>query len=56
MAEQFEEIKSAFHDNCGECKLIDQKIAIIVEFKNEEDAKWFENNTVYPEGTRKNFP
>ncbi len=56
MTKQFEEIKSAFQDNCGECKLIDQKIAIIVEFKNEEDAKWFENNIVYPEGTMEKSP
>ncbi len=56
MTRQFEEIKNAFQDNCGECRLIDQKIAIIIEFKNEEDAEWFENNIVYPEGTMEKSP
>ena len=56
MTKQFEEIKSAFQDNCGECKLIDQKIAIIVEFKDEGDAEWFENNIVYPKGTMEKSP
>ena len=56
MTKQFEEIKSAFQDNCGECKLIDQKIAVIIEFKKEEDAEWFENNIVYPEGTMEKSP
>ncbi len=56
MTKQFEEIKNAFQDKCGECKLIDQKIAIIVEFKNEDDAEWFENNIVYPEGTMEKSP
>ena len=56
MTRQFEEIKNAFQDNCDECKLIDQKIAIIVEFKNEEDAEWFENNIVYPGGTMEKSP
>ena len=56
MTEQFEEIKNAFQGNCGECRLIDQKIAIIVEFKDKEDAEWFENNIVYPEGTMEKSP
>lgn len=56
MTEQFEEIKNAFQGNCGECRLIDQKIAVIVEFKDNEDAEWFENNIVYPEGTMEKSP
>jgi len=46
MTEQFEEIKNAFLDKCNECKLIDQKIAIIIEFKYKRDAEWFENEIV----------
>lgn len=56
MTEEFEEIKNAFQDNCNECRLIDQKIAIIIEFKNKEDAEWFEDNIVYPEGTMEKSP
>ena len=56
MTKQFEEIKNAFMDNCSECRLIDQKIAVIIEFKNEKDAEWFENNIVYPEGTMEKSP
>lgn len=56
MTKEFEEIKNAFQDNCGECRLIDQKIAIIIEFKDEEDAEWFENNIVYPGGTMEKSP
>ncbi len=56
MTEQFEEIKNAFQDNCNECRLIDQKIAIIIEFKDKEDAEWFENDIVYPEGTMEKSP
>ena len=56
MTEQFEEIKNAFLDKCGECKLIDQKIAIIIEFKDKKDAEWFENEIIYPEGTMEKSP
>lgn len=56
MTKEFEEIKNAFQDNCDDCRLIDQKIALIVEFKNEEDAEWFENNIVYPGGTMERSP
>jgi hypothetical protein len=56
MTEKFEEIKNAFQDNCSECRLIDQKIAIIVEFKNKEDAEWFESNIVYPKGNMEKSP
>jgi hypothetical protein len=56
MTKRFEEIKNAFQDNCGDCRLIDQKIAIIVEFKDKEDAEWFENNIVYPEGKMEKSP
>lgn len=56
MTVEFEEIKNAFQDNCNECRLIDQKIAMIIEFKNKEDAEWFENNMVYPEGNMKKSP
>lgn len=56
MTQQFEEIKNAFQENCNECRLIDQKIAIIIEFKSKGDAKWFEDNIVYPEGTLQKSP
>lgn len=56
MNDEFEEIKNAFLDKCGECKLIDQKIAIIIEFKNKKDAEWFEDNIVYPGGTMEKSP
>ncbi len=56
MDETFKEIKDALSKNCDECKLIDQKIAYIVEFKNKEDADWFENEVVYPEGKMENSP
>ena len=56
MNAQFNEIKNAFLDKCGECKLIDQKIAIIIEFKEKKDAEWFENEIVYPEGNMEKSP
>ena len=56
MTEQFEEIKNAFQDNCNECRLIGQNIAIIIEFKDKEDAEWFESNIAYPEGTMEKSP
>lgn len=54
MDQTFKEIKDSLSENCHECKLIDQKIAYIVEFKNKEDAEWFENEIIYPEGKIEN--
>ncbi len=56
MSKEFEEIKNAFGENCGDCRLIDQKIAIIIEFKDKKDAEWFENDIVYPEGSMEKSP
>lgn len=56
MDKTYEEIKNILKSNCDDCRIINQKIAYIVEFKNKEDADWFENNIVYPEGSSKKSP
>ena len=35
---------------------IDKRLDPIIEFKNKEDAEWFENEIVYPEGTMEKSP
>jgi len=56
MDQTFKEIKDAFYENCDQCKLIDQKIAYIIEFKHEDDSEWFEDNIVFPEGKNEYSP
>ncbi len=56
MDQTYEEIKNAFYENCDECKLVNQKIAYIIEFKNDEDSKWFEDNIVFPKGKTDDSP
>lgn len=48
MDKVFQEIKKAFLDNFEECEVINQTRTIQVEFKHENDAKWFEMNIAYP--------
>ncbi len=31
-------------------------VTLFSKFKNEDDAEWFENNIVYPEGTIEKSP
>lgn len=56
MDETYEEMKNILKSNCDECRIINQKIAYIVEFKNKEDAEWFENNIIYPESVSDKSP
>lgn len=46
----FEEIKKAFIDNFEDCKLTNRTVDLEIEFKHENDAKWFEKNICYPKG------
>lgn len=56
MDETFEEMKNILKSNCDDCKIINQEIAYIIEFKNKADAEWFENYIVYPEGSSDKSP
>jgi len=56
MDKMYEEMKNILKSSCNECRIINQKIAYIVEFKNKKDADWFENNIIYPDGSSENSP
>ncbi len=44
----FEEINEAFINKFEDCELENQTTAIRAIFKNETDAKWFQENICYP--------
>jgi hypothetical protein len=57
LEEIFNEIENAFSKNFNECRLTNRTTNLEIEFSNEYDYNWFEENICYPKNLdEKEYP